>query len=104
MIRKLRLNRGSTRMSKSNKLRVKEERSVLKSYLIEIKTEESLGLDITSRNFTLILSNVQSIKNKQDIITELLDESNADIAVLTETWLTDADVIWVQGPEQCKQM
>ena len=49
-------------MSKSNKPRVKEERKVLKSNLKEIKTEKSLGLDITSRNFTLILSNVQSIK------------------------------------------
>ena len=58
-----------------------------------------MGLDITSRSFTLILSNVQSIKNKQDIITELSDYSNADLAVLTETWLTDADEIWVQGSE-----
>ena len=86
-------------MSKSNKARGKEERKVFKSNLIEIKTEKSLGLDITSRNFTLILSNVQSIKNKQDIITELLDDSNADLAVLTETWLTDVDEIWVQGSE-----
>ena len=99
MIRKLRLNRRSTRMSKSNKLKVKEERKVFKSNLIEIKIEKGLGLDITSRNFTLILSNVHSIKNKQDIITELLDDSNADPAVLTETWLTDVDAIWVQGSE-----
>ena len=76
-----------------------KERGVLKSNLLEIKTEKSLGLDITSRNFTFILSNIQSIKNKQDIITELLDDSNADLAILTEAWLTDADVIWVQGLE-----
>ena len=62
-----------------------------------MKTEKSLGLDITSKNFTLILSNVQSIKNRQDIITELLDDFNANIVILTETWLTDGDVIWVQG-------
>ena len=41
----------------------------------------------------------QSIKNKQDIITELIDDCNADLAVLTKTWLTDADAIWVQGSE-----
>ena len=98
-VRKLRLNRRSARKKKLNKKEVKEERGVVKSNLIEIKTKKSLGLDITSRNFTLILSNVQSIKNKQDIITELLDDSNADLAVLTETWLTDADDIWVQGSE-----
>ena len=57
---------------------------------------------MTSRRFTLMLSNVQSIKNKQDIITKLLEDSNADFAVLTETWLTDADDIWVQGSEFCR--
>ena len=99
MIRKLRLNRRSVKKKKLNKQEVKEERGVLKSHLLEIKTEKSLGLDMTSRSFTLILRNVQSIKNKQDIITELLEDSNADLAVLTETWLTDADDIWVQGSE-----
>ena len=72
---------------------------MLKTNLIEIKTRKILGLDKTNRKFTLILSNVQSIKNKQDVITELLEDSNADLAVLTETWLTDADDIWVQGSE-----
>ena len=74
-----------------------KEREVLKSNLTEIKTEKSLGLEVTSGNFTLILSNIQSIKNKQDILIELLDDSNADLAILTETWLTDANAIWVQG-------
>ena len=64
---------------------------------LEIKTEKTLGINITRRNFTLILSNVQSIKNKQDLITKLLDDSNANLAILTETRLTDADVIWMQG-------
>ena len=63
------------------------------------RTEKSLGLDITSRNFTLILSNIKSIKNKQDIITKLLDDSNTSLSILTETWLTDADAMWVQGSE-----
>ena len=38
-----------------------------------------------NRRFTTILSNVQSIKNKQDVIMELLEDLNADLAVLTET-------------------
>ena len=46
-----------------------------------------------------MLSNVQSIKNKQDVVMELLEDSTADLAVLTETWLTDDDDIWVQGLE-----
>ena len=72
---------------------------MLKTNLIEIKTVKSLGLDMTNRKFTLILSNVQSIKNKEDIIIELLEDSNANLAVLTETWLMDANDIWVQGSE-----
>ena len=52
---------------------------------------------MTSRRFTIMLSNVHSIKNKQDVVMELLEDSNANLAVLTETWLTDADDIWVQN-------
>ena len=98
-IKKLRLNRQSGKKRKLNKQEVKEERGVLRTNLIEIKTKKKLGLDMTNRKFTLMLSNVQSIKNKQDIITELVEDSNADLAVLTETWLMDADDIWVQGSE-----
>ena len=98
-IRKLRLNRQSGKKRKLNKQEVKEERGVVKTNLIEIKTRKSLGLNKTNRKFTLILSNVQFIKNKQNIITELIEDSNADLAVLTETWLMDADDIWVQGSE-----
>ena len=72
-IRKLRLNRWSGEKRKLNKQEVKEERGVLKTNLIEIKTRKSLGLDKTNRKFTLILSNVQFIKQKLDIITDLLN-------------------------------
>ena len=80
-IRKLRLNRQYGKKRKLNKQEVKEERGVLKKNLIEIKARKSLGLDKTNRKLTLILSNVQSVKNKQDIIIELLEDSNADLAV-----------------------
>ena len=98
-IRKLKLNRQFKKMRKLNKKEVKEERGMLKTNLIEIKTMNTFGLDKTNRKFTLILSNVQSIKNMQGTIIELLEDSNADLAVLTETWLTDADEVWVQGSE-----
>ena len=42
---------------------------------------------------------MQSIKNKQDTIIKLLEDLDADLAVLTETWLTDDDEVWVQGSE-----
>ena len=99
MIRKLRLNRQSGKKNNLSKQEVEEERGILRSNLIEIKTTKSLGLDMTSRRFTIMLSNVQSIKNKQDVVMELLEDSKGDLAVLTETWLTDDDDIWVQGSE-----
>ena len=92
-IRKLRLNRQSKKMKKLNWREVKDERGVLKTNFIEIKTMKSLGLDKTNRKLKLIISNVQSIKNKQDMIIELLEDSNADLALLTETWLTDVDQV-----------
>ena len=58
-----------------------------------------IGQDYTNRKFKLILSNVQSIKNKQDTIIKLLEDLDADLTVLTETWLTDDDEVWVQGSE-----
>ena len=94
-IRKLGLDRLCGKKKKLSKQKVKEERGILRSNLIEIKTAKCLGLDMTSRRFTIMLSNVQSIKNKQDIVMELLEDYNTNLAVLTETWLTDADDIWV---------
>ena len=40
---------------------------------------------MTSRRFTIMLSNVQSIKNKQDVVMEFLEDYNTNLAVLTET-------------------
>ena len=99
MIRKLRLNKCCGKKKKLSKKEVKGERGILRSNLIEIKAEKSLGLNMTNRRFTMMLANVQSIKNKQDVVVELLEDSKTDVAVLTETWLTDDDGIWVQGSE-----
>ena len=62
MIRKLRLNR---QLRKKNNHEAKEERGILRSNLIEIKPEKGLGLDMINRRFTIILSNVQSIKTSR---------------------------------------
>ena len=44
----------------------------------------------------LILLNTQSIKNKEDLLTDSLQ---CDIAVITETWLNDSamDAIWMES-------
>ena len=46
-----------------------------------------------------MLLNTQSIKNKEDLLTDYLRCEAIDIAVITEMWLTnsDADAIWMES-------
>ena len=43
--------------------------------------------------------NAQSIKNKDQLIVYYLLNEHIDVAIITETWLKDADDIWLQGCE-----
>ena len=46
-----------------------------------------------------MLMSTQSIKNNEDLLTDYLRCDAIDIAVITETWLTDSDVdaIWMES-------
>ena len=46
-----------------------------------------------------MLLNTQSIKNKEDLLNDNLRCQAIDIAVVTETWLTDidTDAIWMKS-------
>ena len=39
----------------------------------------------------MTLCNVQSLKNKQDILVDLLEDNKTDILVCTETWMKSGD-------------
>ena len=45
----------------------------------------------------ITLSNIRSIKNKEELVKDHLASSNSDLAIITETWLTDneEDNAWV---------
>ena len=43
--------------------------------------------------------NAQSIKNKDQLIVDSLVNEHIDVAIITETWLKDADDIWLQACE-----
>ena len=47
---------------------------------------------------SLMLANVQSIKSKTELVMDYLLDSKVDIAVLTETWLSD-DAIWLKASD-----
>ena len=55
------------------------------------------------KDFTLALGNVQSIKNKDDIVDEFLHNTKPDVLVATETWLSAEDNIWRNGLEIVKE-
>ena len=44
----------------------------------------------------VMLTNVQSTKSKTELLMDYLLDSKVDIAVLTETWLSDDDAIWLK--------
>lgn len=47
-------------------------------------------------NVKVSLLNYRSLKNKCELVHEILEANGTDIAVLTETWLTNHDDIWIQ--------
>ena len=50
----------------------------------------------TSTNITLGTINIQSIKQKELQVQELLEDYSLDALVVTETWLTEKDTQWLE--------
>ena len=46
-----------------------------------------------------MLANLQSIKSKTELVMDYLLDSKVDIAVLTGTWLSDDDAIWLKASD-----
>ena len=51
-----------------------------------------------TRKLQLMLLNTQSIKNKEDLLSDYMRNEAIDMTISTETWLTDQDrdVIWME--------
>ena len=47
------------------------------------------------KNLGLTVINIQSIKNKHTNLLDHLVENKTDICIVTETWLTEDDKIWL---------
>ena len=62
--------------------------------LINIYIENRPKRDIANV-MSLMLANVKSIKSKTELVLDYLLDSKMDIAVLTETMLSDDDAIWL---------
>ena len=60
---------------------------------------DSLGKSNVSRRLSLSLCNAQSIKAKEEVVAEVLEDTKSDIMVVTETWLKDDDKVWIKSTE-----
>ena len=66
--------------------------------LINIYIENKPQMNIAN-DLSLMLANVQSIKSKTELVLDYLLDNKVDIAILTETWLSDNDEIWLNASD-----
>ena len=52
---------------------------------------------LSEDHVNLCTINIQSIKNKEAILLEYLTNNKINIALVTETWLSTSDTIWMSG-------
>ena len=52
--------------------------------LVQIKLESHLSDYQPGKHITLALMNIQSIKNKEELVHSILEDNKVDIAVVTE--------------------
>ena len=96
--RKLQINKKRKRGQRGEiqrRLREQEKaRTVNRSNLTVIVPEDHTK---PTNKLRITLSNIRSIKNKEELVMDYLASSNSDLAIITETWLTDneEDNAWV---------
>ena len=66
--------------------------------LINIYIENKPKMNIAN-DLSIMLANVQSIKSKTELVIDYLLDNKVDIAILTETWLSDNDEIWLNASD-----
>ena len=108
-IRQLRLNkhkcgkRGGTRKDRGHNHSHKITRGINMGNLVQVHIKPIVDQDQEGnriKQLHLLLSNIQSIKNKELLLLEHLNNNRIDIAVVTETWLNeDTDKAWVLPSE-----
>ena len=101
IIRKYKLNRRK-RGSRAGK-RVKDKkffrRSSNFSNLVKIKIVDDRKSENISEKTKIMLCNVQSLKSKELLVREHIDETKVDVAILVETWLNQNDDEWCTSSE-----
>ena len=98
--RKTRGNRGGTKRHYSIPAK---KRSININNIIQCKPTGATSCDRELRkNLGLSLINIRSIKNKHTNLLDNLVENKTDICIVTETWLTDDDKVWLDCSDLSK--
>ena len=106
-IRKFRINRRKTRKGRkvgNAKHYATKLSSVKFESLILIAQIQESKITRFTKQIKFVTLYVQSIKNKDQLIVDYLLNEHIDVAIITETWLKDADDIWLQDCEHKKMV
>ena len=106
-IRKPKLQKRRTRGKRGGTKRhypiLTEKRSININNIIQCKPIGATSCDRELRKkLGLSLVNIQSIKNKHTNLLDNLVENKIDICIVTETWLTDDDKVWLDCSDLSK--
>ena len=89
-IRKLRINHKRKSKHKKRTRIIRKQHGINCKNLTRVKKE---GIK-TPVNFTIATCNVQSLRNKELQVSELIHDYSIDAIVLTEAWLNNKDKHW----------
>ena len=78
-----------------NKNKWQRPKSINLNSLIHIDCHTNEKLKQHRTNLKLMLLNAQSIRNKDTMICDYIMDNKIDVTLITETWITDQDQIWL---------
>jgi hypothetical protein len=102
-IRELRINKKRKRGTRSGKHRrfrhqdLHTSRNVNFNNIIPVCITKEVKQH--NKYLTITTINARSIKNKDVLIADYLQEIKTDICIVTETWLSEQDSVWIDGCE-----
>ena len=102
-IRRCKINRRRKRAG--NKIRLRQHQLGVNKCNLKtcmLKSLDGTEMSIKKSGIKMVTLNARSVKNKDHYIMDCIRNFGWDMAVITETWLTDNDEIWIDASELTK--
>ena len=102
-IRRCKINRRRKRAG--NKIRLRQHQLGVNKCNLKtcvVKSLDDTEMRIKKSGIKIVTLNARSVKNKDHYIMDCIKNFGWDMAVITETWLTDNDEIWIDASELTK--